>query len=86
MTCQRDQGDKGVCGYLLNYNNSIDDMSAINLLEDSFKTSNNYIAEDRLQGLLIVHVRFVSPKVEMTALDARLTYYDKIEDLGGIAN
>ena len=40
-------------------------------------------ADKFLADHIIVHVKFASPEVEWSTLDARYTFYDQISNLGG---
>ncbi len=77
-------GDPGLCAYLNNENTTFDDVATTNLIMDYTGWSTAEIADSRLESIVVVHVRYLSPKFELTMLDARLTYYDKMASLGGM--
>ena len=82
---------KYLCEYLLDSNNTIETLSWYEELRNTLNykigkpkvESKKNNARTGLTNLIIVHLRFATPKVEMNILDARYTFYDKLANLGG---
>ena len=82
-SCRR----KELCDYLMNVNGTIDPFTWYEQMllkhgQTDWKDLKDH-AEKNSDDLIIVHVNFDTPEAELTFLDLRYSFYDKIASLGG---
>ena len=82
-SCRR----KELCEYLINLNGTIDPLSWYEKMllkhDKTDWTVLNEYADTSFNDLIIVHVNFDTPEVELNVLDLRYSFYDKLASLGG---
>ena len=76
-TCLR----KDLCQYLMDVNGTIDPLSWYEILAN--KKNQKKYARNNLLDLIIVHINFDAPEVEIHELDVKYNIYDKIATFGG---
>lgn len=82
-SCRR----KELCEYLMNFNGTIDPLTWYErmLLKQDYNdwTDMKNQADTNFNDLIIVHVNFDAPEVELYVFDLRYSFYDKLASLGG---
>lgn len=76
-SCRR----KDLCDYLMDINGTIDPLSWYEILTN--KKHQKKYARKNVGNLIILHIDFDAPEVEMNVMDLRYSLYDRIASLGG---
>ena len=74
---------KDFCSYILDYNDTIKPPTWSEQATNSTRSRKKKFALGQFQDLIVVNLKFATPKARIIVLDARLSLYDKIAGLGG---
>jgi hypothetical protein len=77
-------GQAAFCDFLIDPNRTLEEEALHRMVHETTRQRWYNTADSKFNNLIVLHLKYTTPKIELTLLDSRMSIYDKVASLGGV--